>query len=352
MSLINKMLQDLDARGSQGGAGLQSEIKPVLVAERGLPRRQIAIAAAIVTCGVAVGLALWVRRPVPVVAPVAVLVPAPAAVVTPAPVVAPAPVAAAPAASVAPPVAASDTSEVKAPQAVSLAEAEAAMPVRAQRRAPAAPIKRNAAPAPVAAPIAVVPSGRQMTPAQQADSQYRQALAALDDGRISGAVGHLEQALQLNSRHEGARQTLVGLLIEAGRQDEAVRQLEQGLAADAGQPALAMLLARIQIEQGGSGVATLLRTLPSAQSNGDFRAFLAGALQRDGRHREAAEQYAAALRAAPDNAVWLMGLGISLQADKRNADALLAFERASSSNTLTPTLQAFVDRKIEALGSR
>jgi len=303
MSLINKMLQDLDARGSQGGAGLQSEIKPVLVAERGLPRRQIAIAAAIVTCGVAVGLALWVRRPVPAVAPVAVLVPAPAAVVTPAPVVAPAPVATAPAASVAPPVAASDPSEVKAPQAVLLAEAEAAMPVRAQRRAPAAPIKRNAVPTPAAAPIAVVPSGRQMTPAQQADSQYRQALAALDDGRISSAVGHLEQALQRNSRHEGARQTLVGLLIEAGRQDEAVRQLEQGLAADAGQPALAMLLARIQIEQGGSGVATLLRTLPSAQSNGDFRAFLAGALQRDGRHREAAEQYATTLRTAPNNAV-------------------------------------------------
>ncbi len=366
MSLINKMLQDLDARGSNSGAGLQAEIKPVLLAERGLPRRKIAIAAAIVTCGIAVGLTLWVRRPAPSALPVAVLVPAPApapapiaAVVSapvPAPVVVPAN---APAPIVTSQVMASESLPARAPRAVSLAEAEAAMPPVPKRNRPPAVSSdtarvatKTAPPVAVAAGTPVVPGGRQMTPAQQADSQYRQAMVALDDGRVSGAFSHLEQALQLNPRHEGARQSLVALLIEAGRQDDAVRQLEQGLAAYAGQPALAMLLARIQIEQGSSGVPTLLRTLPAAENNGDYRAFLGGALQRDGRHREAVDQYAAALRLAPDNAVWLMGLGISLQAEKRNAEAKQAFQQASSSGTLTSTLQSFVDKKIEALGGR
>lgn len=191
-----------------------------------------------------------------------------------------------------------------------------------------------------------------MTSAQQADREYRRALGAIEEGRIPAAFEHLEASLKLNLRNEAARQSLVGLLIESGRKDEAVRQLEQGLALDAGQPALAMLLARIQIERGGSGVATLQRSLPAADNNGDYRAFLAGALQRDGRHREAVDQYSAALRTAPDNAIWLMGMGISLHADRRNADALAAFRGASVSGSLTAPLQSFVDKKIESLSPR
>ena len=145
------------------------------------------------------------------------------------------------------------------------------------------------------------------------------------------------------------RQSLVALLIEAGRNDEAMRQLEQSLAADAAQPTLAMLLARMQIERGASGVATLLRTLPSAGGNADYHAFLAGALQREARHKEAVVQYAAALRSAPDNGVWLMGAGISLQAEKRNAESLEAFQRAKASGMLSAPLMQFVERKIGQL---
>ena len=128
-----------------------------------------------------------------------------------------------------------------------------------------------------------------------------------------------------------------------------MRELEQGLATDPAQPSLAMLLARMQIERGTSGVATLLRTLPSANGNADYHAFLAGALQREQRHKEAVVQYVAALRGAPDNGVWLMGLGISLQAEKRNGEALDAFQRAKASGVLTAPLMSFVERKIQQL---
>jgi MSHA biogenesis protein MshN len=110
-----------------------------------------------------------------------------------------------------------------------------------------------------------------------------------------------------------------------------------------------MLLARLQIERGGSGIDTLTRTLPYVGNNADYHAFLAGALQREQRHREAAEQYQAALRAAPANGVWWMGLGMSLQAEKRNAEALEAFQRARASGTLSVELQAFVERRLQML---
>jgi MSHA biogenesis protein MshN len=72
-------------------------------------------------------------------------------------------------------------------------------------------------------------------------------------------------------------------------------------------------------------------------------------LQRQSRHKDAVEYYQAALRLAPGSGVWLMGLGISLQALDRNADARDAFRRARASNSLSPELQAFVDQRLKQL---
>jgi MSHA biogenesis protein MshN len=188
-----------------------------------------------------------------------------------------------------------------------------------------------------------------MTPRQRAESDYNRALASLQDGRLAEAIAALEQALVTDPRHDAARQTLVGLLVEGGRKGPAMRVLQNGLTLDPRQPSMAMLLARLQIEGGTSGIDTLMRTLPYAQGNGEYHAFLAAALARDERHREAAEQYQAALRSAPGNGVWWMGLGVSLQAEQRTADAVAAFERARTSPNLTPQLRAFVDRRIELL---
>jgi MSHA biogenesis protein MshN len=191
--------------------------------------------------------------------------------------------------------------------------------------------------------------GRQESGAQRAEGEYRHALSALQDGRMTETIAALEQALKLDPAHEAARQTLVGLLIEAKRNDEAIRHLQTALALDARQPAMAMLLARLQIERGASGVDTLTRTLPYAGNNADYHAFLAGALQREQRHREAAEQYQAALRSSPGNGVWWMGLGMSLQAEKRNAEALEAFQRARASGSLSAELLGFVERRLQQL---
>jgi MSHA biogenesis protein MshN len=351
MSLINKMLQDLDARGGQPGAAASApEIKPVLPPEPTFPWLRVALIAGLVVVLGASGYMAWRLKQA---------APAPAAEVpldlskAPAPVAREVPVQAAPPAPVEPAIA-----ETPAPgpvQAAPAPEPPKAPPV-AKPQAPAtkqelartepakaAPVK--AVPKPVAA--AKTPGGKVETSAQRAENGYRRALASLEDGRVTEAIEHLQGALRADPRHEAARQTLVSLLIEAKRPEEAIRQLGAALALDARQPAMAMLLARLQLERGSPGIDTLMRTLPYAAGNGEYHAFLAGALQREQRHREAVEQYQQALRTAPQNGVWWMGLGISLQAEKRTAEAVAAYQKARDSGSLSPELQAFVERKLK-----
>jgi MSHA biogenesis protein MshN len=390
MSLINKMLQDLDARGNPGAASMQVHIKPVARPQRRVSRPLVAGAAAgAVLIAVAGGFG-WRYLHKPATAPVP---PKRAAVVVVAPVVTPpVPAPAAPVAAPAAPEQPAPQADAPVPEPVQAKE-EPAEPAAGAEPAPAAPHKMTrkerraekarlaaekkaraaeagehadevapagsrkpggqpaaAAKKAVAAPKkASAAQGREETPAQRAEGAYRAALAALQEGRVGEAVASLQKALQVEPRHDAARQTLVGLLIENKRTEEAMRQLQLGLTLDARQPALAMLLARLQIEHGESGIETLTRTLPYAAGNGEYQALLAGALQRQQRHREAAEQYQAALRTQPQNAVWWMGLGISLQAEKRTAEALDAFQKAKVMGTLSPELQAFVERKVGQL---
>jgi MSHA biogenesis protein MshN len=342
MSLINKMLQDLDARGSQAGQGMPLDIKSVAREER---RASFPVIAGVAALAALIGVGAvfgwrYLNRPAPVLK--AAAPPALEVVKTPIPVAAAVeakPVAPAPVPVQAKPVVAKVKPAIKKKVVQKRVE---------QRKVAKAKVKPT--PKLVRAKVPPPVEGRDNSPPPRAEGLYRRALAALADGRVTEATAALEQTLQIDPRHEAARQTLVGLLIEAKRKDEAVRLLQAGLALDARQPSMAMLLARLQIESGGPAIDTLMRTLPYAAGSGEYHAFLAGALQREQRHREASEQYLAALRIAPQNGVWWMGLGISQQAEKHNAEALAAFERARDAGNLTPQLQAFVERKLQLLG--
>ncbi|WP_051971435.1 tetratricopeptide repeat protein [Massilia sp. 9096] len=445
MSLINKMLQDLDARGTPGQDAFPSNVKPVSAPERRAPAlRLAALSAGALAVAGALGWFAWDRlhaaapdKPAAVLAPVVhkadpakpglamtgTITQLPATVPGAVPAV-PAPVqiasssaAPATAADVAPSITAGVAPPTPQPQAPS-APTRAAQAVQADGDGAPAPRPRLAAregmparehagarmredepAAAAAAPKSFLPmepdspearearraavielatrqarlariarlsapaaghkgaagaEGRQESNAQRAENEYGRALADLQDGRMTEALAALQGALRIDPGHDAARQTLVGLLVEANRPEEAMRELESGLARDPRQPALAMLLARLQIERGGSGIETLTRSLPYAGSgsaeSAEYHAFLAGALQRQGRQRDAAEQYQQALRTVPGNGVWWMGLGISLRADKRNAEALDAFQKARTSGGLSTELQAFVERQIAQIG--
>jgi MSHA biogenesis protein MshN len=201
------------------------------------------------------------------------------------------------------------------------------------------------------APVTLNKQVRELTPQQHAENDYRRAVGLAQQGRSPEAIALLEQALQGDPQNASARQTLIALLLGGKRQDEAARRAQEGLALDARQSGFAMILARLQVEKGEqkTAIATLQRTLPYAADKPEYQAFLAALLQRENRHKDAIDQYLSALNKAPQNGVWWMGLGISLQAENRLPEAREAFTRARESATLSPDLQAFVEQKLKQL---
>jgi MSHA biogenesis protein MshN len=233
---------------------------------------------------------------------------------------------------------------------------------RAQDPAPAAPVRKTqpaggrAAAQNVQSDAAVAPPEidkrvRQPTEQQLAEGEYRRATVALHAGRGAEARAGFEAALKQYPQHLGARQALFGVLIEAKEMQEAERILQEGLDLAPNQIGFAMAMARLQVDRGDvtTAIGTLRRSAGHAAGSADYAAFLAALLHREKRYAEAVDQFVAALRLKPNTGVWLLGLGMALEALDRNAEAREAFTRARATGSLNPSLQAFVDERLTAL---
>ncbi|BBP04012.1 hypothetical protein TPL01_16090 [Sulfuriferula plumbiphila] len=392
MSVINQMLQDLENRHSATGAdaSLSAQVKAVPKRSRVHPAWRAVLALVLVA-----GMLAWLLRPIPKVADAP-----PPGTIADAPVtqakssrdtqhLPPASVPAPPTqpfqldsqARAAPQPAAT---QMLTPERRQLPEQQAVLPPTAAARLdpgkqqlapvnaassrsradsgkpnPAAQTQQDTLPdgqagsgvRAVPGSMAVTRQIKEITPQQRAENEYGKAVALLQQGRVTEASELLGNVLQLDPGNTAARQTLVGLLVAGRRYGEAERSLQDGLKLDPSQTGLAMILARLQVEQGDtrSGLKTLQHSLPYAAERPDYQAFLAALLQRAGRHKEAIEHYLQALRQVPGSGVWLMGLGISLQAENRLAEAQEAYTRARASNTLSPDLQAYVEQQLKQL---
>ncbi len=186
------------------------------------------------------------------------------------------------------------------------------------------------------------------SPREQAESEYRKAIAAVNQGRVPEALDSLRTALRLDAFRVAARQLLVKLLLEVKNQDEAIQVLQEGIGGQPAQIGWAMSLARLQIDRGDPQGAwrTLEHSLPAAGNSPDYLGFAANVLQRLGRHDEAAVQYRKAAHLAPADGRWWLGLGWCLDAQGSTAESREAFLRAKQSGNLTPELLTLVEQKL------
>lgn len=355
MSLLNQMLNDLEKRGANGPL---ADMPVRAVHAQGKPHVWAYAAAGVVLLGVSAA-GWWVlHRPVAVPALVATVAPAPVAALPVSQVVA-----------VSQPQAVSQVVAAEPPVAQEYAVAPrsgvelAPIPLpNSLRDKPllelAAPIQNITPPVAANKPNARIgPTGsvskqlKIVTPQQLAENEFRKANLLAQQGKFKEAATGYEAALHLDPAHDMAREALVAVLLESKLNANAEKTLLEGLKQNPKQTHFAMLLARLQVERNALPVAldTLEKALPYADQLGDYQAFMAALLQRQNRHKEAITHYQIALQLAPNSGLWLMGLGISLQAVQRKEDARDAYMRAIESRSLSPELQAFVAQRLKEI---
>ena len=246
-----------------------------------------------------------------------------------------------------------ETVRAKPPPVVAKAPAEPApaTPPAAQPQAPSKPVASLHALRGGATDHGRIDKRVSQSSRDRAEGEFRRAMNFVNQGRMSEGMDGLRAALGLDPTYEAARQTLVSLLLEAKRSNDAAAALEEGLELNPSNSGFAMLLARIRVERGNLGGALdlLQKHEAAAQDNGEYRAFVAALLQRLSRHDEAIREYLAALAIAPGVGAWWVGLGISQEASNRGKEAAESFRRAKLTGTLNTNLAAYADQRLGQL---
>lgn len=194
-------------------------------------------------------------------------------------------------------------------------------------------------------PKAVV--NKSMTAEQTSAHAYQQAISYLQQGRVAEAQDQLTHVLALNPQHDDARQTLVGLLVDNKRLDQATQVLKAGLQINPSQGVYAQTLARLQLDTGLAEEA--LQTLEAhanVQQPDAYYALMAVILQKTGQHAQAITRYQQALSRGATTPAWLIGMGVSLQAEGRATEAKQAYQQAQASQ-LSPELALFVAQRLK-----
>lgn len=352
MSLVNRMLRDLDRRQASDATSADVPAGQVRAVPRTPGRHEWfwRIVAALLL--VSVGWVVWVTyelRPRPPVATPLAFAAAEEAKRRPvesAPEVAKAPVQPEPQPQV-----------VAAPAPVQLEFLKLAQLIETPIPEHPAAKPKASAPRPSSGPVSLTPPAslskrnRPRTADADAESLFREGVGMLNQGRVTEAQQDFVAALKKYAAHEPARQALVSILIDRGQLDEARRLLEEGLALNPAQAQFAMVLARIHVEQRNYAAAAdvLNAAREAGREDADYQLLLGAVLQRLGRHAEAAQALFNAVELKKQPAATWVALGVSLEATGKKPQAVEAYRRSLAAAPSNQETRSYAETRIRAL---
>ncbi len=193
-----------------------------------------------------------------------------------------------------------------------------------------------------------------LSPDEQAESEYRQAVSLLQKGRAADAEKRLKAALNFSAEHPQSRELLAGLALQNGRWHEAQQTLQQGILKVPAHYPFALLLARIQIERGAEtkALAVMEASRQAGAGSADYMAFLAELYRRAGNHAEAIKAYTEAIKLNPQEGRSWIGMGISLEAAQDWKTAGDAYQRAIETGSLDDNLLKYARQRLTAVKNK
>ncbi|MDU0353124.1 tetratricopeptide repeat protein [Paraglaciecola aquimarina] len=169
-------------------------------------------------------------------------------------------------------------------------------------------------------------------------------------GNLTYASAFLQRLLQLEKDNISARKKLASIKFSQGNYVQAKLLLTDGIEMFPQRADFKMMLARIHVAQGQKIEAMdLLKGFQPQNDSEDFLAYRAG-LARELKQPETAKaDYLVLTRIAPNNGKWWLGLAIVEDQIGHTESALQAYEKAKQSNQLENVVNAFVEQRIKIL---
>lgn len=191
-----------------------------------------------------------------------------------------------------------------------------------------------------------------LSPIEIAMSDYQKALQLSSDGQINAATSLLEQALIIKHDLVQPREALIIILLQQGQIDAANNYIADGLKQMPNYIPYLELKARALMLRGRNQEAlyVLQQQSPAINDYPNYYAVMAVLQQRLGNASKAVQLYSQLAAAQSNDARWWLGLGYALESDNRPNAAVEAYHRALDIGGLNPVAQGFVTGRMEQLG--
>ena len=174
---------------------------------------------------------------------------------------------------------------------------------------------------------------------------------ALKNGEEQEAIGLLYRLLESQPENTGGRKKLAAMLFARGQLNEAEAVLNQGLQRQPDNLQMRLMLARLYFQRNDlqQALDTVTSDEVSAFLYPDYVSFRASLAEKLARYDIARQDYHALVESQPDEPRWWLGFAVSLERLNENMLALQAYEKTNTLGQLPDEVMQFVNQRIRYL---
>lgn len=206
--------------------------------------------------------------------------------------------------------------------------------------------------------ISAPPKVFTVVPSDGAKSQLSglraKAYMASQENDDQTVVRLLHEILLIAPQEMRTRKQLAALLFSKNELSEAKDVLSQGILQSPEDSSLRLMLSRIFYRLGDLSQAfTVLAEHPNGiLANDELISFRAALAEKTGNYGIAQQDYLLLVQRNPNEAKWWLGLGVSQDKQKLSAKAIGSYQQAQSLNQLSQQVDTFVAQRIQFLARR